>query len=145
MSELLSSSLYRMREVSDVKVSQSCLTLCDPIDYTVHEILQARILEWEAYPFSRGSSQPRDWTQGLNPGLPHCRQILYQLNHKGSPRILECVAYPFSRGSSWPRNWAEVSCIASGFFTNWATREEVNVPQYQICYQFISNDISYNL
>ena len=43
-------------------------------------------------------------TQGLNPDLPHCRQILYQLSHKGSPRILEWVAYPFSRGSSWPRN-----------------------------------------
>ena len=36
-------------------------------------------------------------TQGSNPGLPYCRQILYQLNHKGSPRILEWVAYPFSR------------------------------------------------
>ena len=39
-------------------------------------------------------------TQGLNPGLLHCRRILYQLSHKGSPRILEGVAYPFSRGSS---------------------------------------------
>ena len=37
-------------------------------------------------------------TQGLNPGLPHCRQILYHLSHQGSPRILEWVAYPFSRG-----------------------------------------------
>ena len=35
-------------------------------------------------------------TQGLNPGLPHCRWILYQLSHKGNPRILEWVAYPFS-------------------------------------------------
>ena len=43
-------------------------------------------------------------TQGLNPGLPHCRQILYQLSHQGSPRILEQVAYPFSRDSSQPRN-----------------------------------------
>ena len=43
-----------------VKVAQSCLTLCDPMDYTVHGILQARILEWVAFPFSRGSSQPRD-------------------------------------------------------------------------------------
>ena len=42
-----------------VKVSQSCLTLCDPMDYVVHGILQARILEWVADPFSRGSSQPR--------------------------------------------------------------------------------------
>ena len=40
-------------------------------------------------------------TQGSNPGLSHCRQILYQLSHKGSPRILEWVAYPFSSGSSW--------------------------------------------
>ena len=43
-----------------VKVTQSCLTLCNPMDYTVHGILQARILEWVAFPFSRGSSQPRD-------------------------------------------------------------------------------------
>ena len=43
-------------------------------------------------------------TQGLNSGLMHCRQILYQLSHKGSPRILEWVAYPFSSRSSRPRN-----------------------------------------
>ena len=46
-----------------VKVAQLCPTLCDPMDYTVHGILQARILEWVAFPFCRGSSQPRDWTQ----------------------------------------------------------------------------------
>ena len=62
-----------------VKVAQSCLTFCNPMDYIVHEILQDRILEWVAFPFSRGSFQPRDWTQ--------------------------------------------VSCIADGLFTNWATRE----------------------
>ena len=55
---------------------------CDPMDYTVHGILQARILEWVAFPFSRGSSQPRDQTQ--------------------------------------------VSHIAGGFFTSWATREALN-------------------
>ena len=43
-----------------VKVAQSCPTLCDPMDYTAHGILQARILEWVAFPFSRGSSRPRD-------------------------------------------------------------------------------------
>ena len=43
-----------------VKVTQSFLTLCDPVDSTVHGILQARILEWIAFPFSRGSSQLRD-------------------------------------------------------------------------------------
>ena len=46
-----------------MKVAQLCLTLCDPMDYTVHGVLQARILEWVAIPFSRGSSQPRDRTQ----------------------------------------------------------------------------------
>ena len=46
-----------------LKVAQSCLTLCNPMDYTVHGILQARILEWVAFPFSRGSSQPRVQTQ----------------------------------------------------------------------------------
>ena len=46
-----------------VKVAQSCLTLCNPMDYTVPGILQARILEWVAFPFSRGSFQPRDRTQ----------------------------------------------------------------------------------
>ena len=55
-------------------------------------------------------------TQGSNPGPQHCRQILYQLSHKGSPRVLEWVAYPFSSRSSWPRNWTGVSRIAGGFF-----------------------------
>ena len=62
-----------------VKVTQSCPTLCNPMDYIVHGILQARILEWLAFPFSKGSSQPRDGTQ--------------------------------------------VSHIAGGIFTSWATRE----------------------
>ena len=46
-----------------VKVVQSCPTLWDPMGYTVHGILQATILEWVAFPFSGGSSQPMDWTQ----------------------------------------------------------------------------------
>ena len=79
-----------------VKVIQSCLTLCDSMNYTVHGILQARILEWVAFPFSRGIFPTQRW----NPALPHCGQILYQLSHKGSPRILGWVAYPFFSGSS---------------------------------------------
>ena len=55
-------------------------------------VLQARILEWVATP-----SPGIFLTQGWNPDLRYCRQILYQLRHKGSPRILEWVAYPFSR------------------------------------------------
>ena len=58
-------------------------------------------------------------TQGSNPDLLHCRQILYQLRHEGSPGIVEWVVYPFSRGSSWPRNWTGVSCIASGIWLYW--------------------------
>ena len=65
--------------------------------------------------------------QELNPGLPHCMWSLYQLSHKGSPRIVEWVTYLFSRGSSQPRNQTGVSCIAGGFFTNWAIRE---APKY---------------
>ena len=48
-----------------MKVAQSCPTLGDPMDYTVHGILQVRILEWVAVPFSRGSSQP-----GMEPRSP---------------------------------------------------------------------------
>ena len=50
-------------------------------------------------------------TQGLKPGLPHCRWILYQLSHRGSRRILEWVAYPFCSESSPPRNRARVSAL----------------------------------
>ena len=104
---------------SEVKVAQLCRSLCDPMDYTVCRILQARILEWISIPFSRESFS----TQGSNPGLLHWRQILYKQSHKGSPRILEWVAYPFSRGSFQLRNWTRVFCIAGRLFTSWATRE----------------------
>ena len=55
--------LQCMKVKSEREVAQSCQTLNDPMDYTVHGICQARILEWVAFPFSRGSSQPRDRTQ----------------------------------------------------------------------------------
>ena len=90
-----------------------------PWTYTAHGILQARIPECSSDLILQGIIP----TQESNPGLPHCRQILYPLIHKGSPKTLECVAYPFSRGFSWPRNQTRVSCIAGGFFANWAIRE----------------------
>ena len=63
-------------------------------------------------------------TRGLNPGLPHCRWILYQLSHNGSPRILEWVDSPFFNGSSQPRNQTGLSCtVGRYFFSNWAIRE----------------------
>ena len=104
-----------------MKVAQLCLTLYDPVDYTVHGILQARILEGVASILLQGIFP----TQGLNPGLPHCRQILYQLSHKGSPRRLQWVAYPFPRGSSRSRNQTRVFCIAGGFFINLVMREAI--------------------
>ena len=61
----------------NVKVTQSCLTLCDPMDYTVHGIPQARILQWVAVPFSKGY------------GIPQAR-------------ILQWVAVPFSKGPPNP-------------------------------------------
>ena len=92
-----------------MKVCQ--LTLCESMGYPVHVILQARILKWVVFPFSRASSQPRDRTQ-----IPHSRWILYQLSHEGSPRILEWVAYPFSSRSSQPRNQTGISCIAGRLY-----------------------------
>ena len=68
-----------------VKVAQSCLILCDPTGYTVHGILQARILEWVAFPFSRGSSQSRDKT--LDWGLPLCTR--YQVSPAAAAKSLQ--------------------------------------------------------
>ena len=58
-SSLYSVTLVLLSKLSYVKVAQSYPTLCIPRDYTIHGILQARILEWVAVPFSRASSQPR--------------------------------------------------------------------------------------
>ena len=58
--------LHQILDLLKVKVIQLCPTFCYPMDYTVHGILWARILEWVAFPFSRGSPQFRDRTQ-----VPH--------------------------------------------------------------------------
>ena len=105
-----------------VKVAQSCPTLCNPMDYTVCGILQARILEWVAFPFCRESFQPRGWTQ-----VSHIAGRFFAAEPQGKPRTLEWIAYPFSRGFSWSRNWTRVSCMASGFFTKWSTREALTI------------------
>ena len=108
-----------------VCVSRSVVSLCELINcgsLCCHGILQARKLEWVAISFFRGSTL----AQGSNLGLPHCRQILYQLSHQRSPRIVEWVAYPFFRRTFQPRNQTGVSCIAGRFFTSWATREAWN-------------------
>ena len=87
-------------EYLKVKVSQSCPTLMRP-----HGLYSP----WNCQGQNTGVGnlsllQGIFPIQGSNSILPHCRQILYQLSHKGSPRILEWVAYPFSSRSSRPRN-----------------------------------------
>ena len=77
-------------------VAQSCLDSLRPHGLqtagllTVHGILQASILEWVAISFSRGSSQPRD---SINPGLLHCRWILYPLGEGRSGSQMGCSLY----------------------------------------------------
>ena len=106
-------------------VSQSRPTLCDPMDcsppgFSAHGDSPGKNIGVGCHALLQAVFP----TQGLKPGLPHCRQILYHLSHQESPRLLKWVAaHPFSRGSSWPRNWTGVSWIVGRFFTSWATRE----------------------
>ena len=95
-----------------VKVSQSCPTLRDPMAYTVYGILQARILEWVAFPFSWGSSQLRDWTQASYTVQADSLPAEPQDKPKNTG------AYPIPSPADLP-----LSCIADRFFTNWAIRE----------------------
>ena len=88
----------------------SCLTLCD----LMHSSLPGSSVLGDSPGKKTGVGyhallQGIFPTQGTNPGLQHCRQILYYLSHQGSPRLLEWVAYPFSKGSSHLRNQTRVS------------------------------------
>ena len=105
-------------------VAQSCPTVCDPLDYSppgssVHADSPDKNTEVGWHALLQGIFT----TQGLNPGLPHCRWILYQPSNKVNPRILMWVAFPFSKVSSWPKDQTQVSPFADRFFTSWATRE----------------------
>ena len=102
---------------SEVKVTQLCPTLW--ATWTIQSMEFSRPEYWSGKP----SPSPGDRTQGSNPGLLHCRWILYLLSHKRSPRKVEWVVYPFSSRSSKPRNSTRVSWVAGRFFTNWAIRE----------------------
>ena len=81
--------------------SESCSVMSDSLWpqglYTVHGILQVRILEWVAYPFSRGLFL----TQESNWGLLHCRRILYQLSYLGSPTIHAFINIKLTLNSYW--------------------------------------------
>ena len=91
--------------ISFCLVTQSCLTLCEPMDCSppgssVHGDSPGKNTGVGCHALLQGIFP----TQGSNPGLPHCRWSLYCLSHQGSQRILEWVAYPFFRVSSQPRN-----------------------------------------
>ena len=105
-------------------VTQSCSTLCDPVDCSPPGTsVHGDSLGKNTGVGSLSLLQGIFLTQGSDPGLPPCRQILYHLSHQGSPRTMEWVAYPISREFPWPRNGTWISCIAGGSFISWATRE----------------------
>ena len=109
-----------------MKVAQSCLTLTGPHGLYSPWNFPGQNTGVGSLSFLQGIFP----AQGSNPGLLRCRQILYQLSHKGSPRILEWVVYPFSSGSSQSRNQTGASCIAGRFYTNWAIRKWMNDSLY---------------
>ena len=87
-------------------VAQSCPTVCNPVDCSppgssVHGDFPGKNTGVGCHALLQRIFP----TQRSNPGLLHCRRILYHLSHQGSPWILEWIAYPFSRGSSRPRSW----------------------------------------
>ena len=101
-------------------VTQSCPTLCNPMDCSppgtsVHADSPGKSTGAGCHALLQGIFP----TQGLNPGLLHSWWILYHLSHQQSPRILEWAAFPFSRGSSQSRNQTGVSCTAGGFFISY--------------------------
>ena len=95
-----------------MKAAQLCPTLCDPMDYTVHGILQARILEWVAFPFSRVSSQPSDRTQVSHIRLPSIVQLV-----KNPPAMQQTSSNPGSgrsagEGIGYPLQYSWASLVA---------------------------------
>ena len=111
--------------------SQLCLIFTTPVACQAHLsmwILQARVLEWVAMPFSRGSSNP-----GIKPRSPTLQVDSLPAEPQGSLRILEWVAYPFSRAIFQPRNQTGVSCTSGRFFTSWvATAEFSKFSEYRV-------------
>ena len=107
------------------KVAQMCPTLCDPMDCSspasfFHGILQARILEWVADPFSRGSSHP-----GIEARCPALQADCLPSEPPGKPNNTRAGSLSLLQRifPAQELNW--VSCIAGGFFTSWATRAVV--------------------
>ena len=99
-----------------------------------HGILQARMLEWVAFPFSRASFQPRDWTQ-----VSCLSGAFYQLSHKGSPGILEWGAYPSPVDLPNPGiELGSPTLQADSLLTEFASRE---VPNSFFFFFFLREDL----
>ena len=114
--DFLSCNLYWKVKM---KVAQLCPTLCDPMGYTVHGILQARILEWVAFPFSGGLPQPMNWTQvsRIAGGFFTSRATREAQEYWNGQPILLLRIFLTQESTG-------ISCIAGGFFTSLATRED---------------------
>ena len=96
-----------------VKATQSCPTLCDPMNYTVHGILQARMLEWVTISFSRGSSNP-----GIKLQFPALQADFLPGEPSGKPKNTGVGSLSLFQGIFPIQELTRVSCIASGFFTS---------------------------
>ena len=105
-------------------VTQSCPTLCDPIDCSLPDSSVHGDSPGRNTGVGRHALLQRIFpTHGSNPGLPHCRQILLSSEPSGKPKNIGVGGYPFSRESSQPKNWTRVSCITGRFFTSWTIRD----------------------
>ena len=98
-----------------MKVTQSCPTLWDPLDYTVHGILQARILKWVAFPISGDLPNP-----GIESRSSALKVDCLPAEPQRKPKNTGVASLSLLQGIFWPRNQTGVSCIAGGFFTSWA-------------------------
>ena len=101
-----------------MKVTQLCLTLCDPMDYKVHGILQARILKWVAFPSFRSLPNP-----GIKPRSPALQADFLPAEPQGKPKNTGVGSLFLLQQIFPPRNWTGVSCIAGRFFTTRTMRE----------------------
>ena len=103
--------------MSEVKVAQSCLILCDPMDYTVHGIIQARILEWATIPFSRNLPNP-----GIKPRSSALQEDSLPVEPPGKPKNTGVSSLSLLQGlcPTQGSNWGLLHC-----------RQIL----YQLCYQ----------
>ena len=110
---LLTDSITRRGKQTKHVKAQSCPTICDPMDCSlrgcsVHGISQARVLEWVALSFSRGSSQPRDWTQ-----VSHITgRRFYHLSHQGSRLEERWTIFVITRQRSWFLNFTFMPIVS---------------------------------